>query len=166
MTFLSITMGLLAGSIILFIVSPYFRSVITAIETNIRLDSHPPEDRYVYITVLFLKEMTLTSVYVLFAFLPKWFGLMNNNSPITSVNFQRWLIEGSLAPYLLGGILLEYYIGYSDTLFDQYQSFFIIGMILKIPLYLFMRCAESQANFFLNQFEYFLINKACQWLLK
>jgi hypothetical protein len=34
-------------------------------------------------------------------------------------------------------------------------------MILKMPLYLFMRCAENQRDFFLNRFEYFLISRIC-----
>jgi hypothetical protein len=126
---------------------------------------YAPEERYFYVIILFIKEMALTFVYFLFAFLYKWFRLANNDSPITSVNFRRWLIEGSLAPYLFSGIILEYYIGCLKT-FDQYQSFYIIGMILKLPLYFSMRCAENQPDFFLNRFEYFLIIKKYEWFLK
>ncbi len=71
----------------------------------------------------------------------------------------------TLAPYLFSGIILEYYIGCLKT-FDQYQSFYIIGMILKLPLYFSMRCAENQPDFFLNRFEYFLIIKKYEWFLK
>ena len=150
MIFLYILMGLLLGVLILFIVSPYFRRFIDAIKSYIRLHSYAAEERYFYVIVLFIKdkEIALVFLYVLFAFLYKWFRLVNNDTPITSVNFRRWLIESTLAPCLFGGILLEYYTGCLSTLFDQYQSFYIIGMTCKIPLYFFMRCAGSQADFF------------------
>jgi hypothetical protein len=148
MIFVYIFMGLFLGFVILFIVSPYVRGFIHVISPYIRLHSYAQEERYFYAIVLFIKEMALTFVYVLFALLYKWFRLVNNNSPMTFVNFCPWLIEGSLALYLFFGILLEYYIGCLNTFFDQYQSFYIIGITLKIPLYLFMRCAENQPDFF------------------
>jgi len=145
-----------------FILSPYFRSFIRAITANIRLPSYAQEERYFYGIILLIKEMALTFVYVLFAFLYKWFGLVNNDSRITSLNFHRWLIEASFAPFLFCAIIFEYYIGCLDTVFDQYQLFYIIAITLKVPLYLLMRCAESQPDFFLNHFESFLIITLCK----
>jgi hypothetical protein len=144
--FIYIFMGLLLGVLILFIGFPYFRGLVYAISPNIRLHSYAQEKRYSFIIVLFIKEMLLTFVYVLFAFLYRWLRLVNNDSSITSVNFRRWLIEGSMAPYLFAGIILEHYIGCLGIFFDQYQSFYIIGMILKIPLHSTCSCVVPNLN--------------------
>jgi hypothetical protein len=159
-------MGLLLGVFFSFIVFPSFRSFIRAISPYIRLQSYAQEERYFYVIVLFIKEMSLTFVYVLFAFLYKWFGLAKNDYRATAMNCRRWLVEGSLAPYLFVGILLEYYIGCIHIFFDEYQLFYIVAIILKVPLFFLMRCAESQPDFILNRYEYFLISTACESLSK
>ena len=103
-----------------------------------------------------LRELTMTLIYVLFAFLYKWFGLASNGSFLTSMNFHRWFVEASYAPFHFCVFVLKYYIGYKN----------IVTMALKVPLFFLMRWAESQPNFFLNNFESLLISELCKLVLK
>jgi len=160
--FLYIYIVLLFFFVFFFLLCPCFRSFIRAITPNIRLPSYAQEERYLYRIILLIKEMALTFVYVLFAFLYKWFGLANNDYRVTSMNFSRWLVEGSFAPFLFCSFVGEYYIECINIIFDEYQLFYIIAITLKIPLFFLMRCAESQPDFFLNHFESFLISRLCE----
>ncbi len=110
--------------------------------------------------------MSLVFVYVLFAFLYEWFGLSNNGDRITSMNFRRWLIEASYAPCLLCGFLCGYYLGCLDVIFDEYQIFHLIGITLKIPLFLWMRYAESQPDLFLNHIETSFVSILCKLIFE
>jgi hypothetical protein len=106
--------------------------------------------------------MLLVFVYVLFAFLYEWFGLAYNGGRVTSMNFRRWLIEASYAPFLLCG----YYMGCLDMIFDEYQVFHLIGITLKIPLFFSMRYPESQPDLFLNHIETFLVSILCKLIFE
>jgi len=96
----------------------------------------------------FSPEIILTFVYMLFAFLYDWFRLVNNDYRITSLNFRQWLIEASSAPILLFGASFSYYIRCIDVFFDEYQSFYISGFMVKVPLFFLIHYAESQSDLF------------------
>jgi hypothetical protein len=145
-----------------YIAFPSYRNFIHAISPYIRLPSNALEDKHFYVFLLFVKEIVLTSVYVLFAFLYKWFELTNNNSPITSFKFSRWIIESSCAPYLFLGLFWEFYMEGSDALFGEYEVFYLFAITLKVPVYIFMRCAESRPDFFLNRLESDLLISFCE----
>ncbi len=68
-----------------------------------RLRSYVHERKYFYWIILLIKEMSLVIIHVLLAFLYKWFRLTNNDDRIISMNFHRWLVEASFAPFLAGG---------------------------------------------------------------
>jgi hypothetical protein len=89
--------------VVAFLLSPCFRSFIRAINPNIRLRSSVHERKYFYWIILLIKEMSLVIIHVLLAFLYKWFRLTNNDDRIISMNFHRWLVEASFAPFLAGG---------------------------------------------------------------
>ena len=46
--------------------------------------------------------------------------------------------------------------------FDEYQVFHLVGVPLKIPLFFWMRYAESQPNLFLNHLETALVGFFCE----
>ncbi len=145
-----------------YIAFPSYRNFIRAIWPYIQLPSNALEDKHFYVFLLFVKEIALTSIYVLFAFLYKWFGLTNNNSPITSLNFSRWIIEGSCATYLFLGLFWVFYMESSDLIFGEYQVLYLFAITLKVPVYIFMRCAESRPDFFLNRLESDLLISFCE----
>jgi hypothetical protein len=74
------------------------------------------------------------------------------------MNFSRWLIEASCAPFLLLAFLGGHYLECVDIIFDEHQVFHLIGIALKIPLFFWMRYAESQPDLFLNHIETALVN--------
>lgn len=92
--------------------------------------------------------------------------MADNGGRLTSMNFRRWLIEASCAPFLLCGFLCGYYMGCLDMIFDEYQVFHMIGITLKIPLLFSMRYAESQPDLFLNHIETSLVSMFCQLIFK
>lgn len=147
-----------------FLSSPSFRNFIRAINPNIQLPSYIHKGKYFYRIILLIKEISFVFVYVLFAFLCKWFGLTRNSDRITSMNFRRWLIEGSCTPFLLGAYLCGYYMECLDTIFDEYQLFHLVGMTLKIPLFFWMRYAESQPDLFLNHIQTSLVSISCEFI--
>jgi hypothetical protein len=50
----------------------------------------------------------------------------------------------------------------SDALFDEYEVFYLFAITLKVPVYIFMRCAESRPDFFLNRLESDLLISFCE----
>jgi hypothetical protein len=152
--------------VVVYLLSPCFRRFIRAINPNIHLHSYAHEGKYFYGIILLIKEMLLVFVYVLFAFLYKWFGLAYNGGRITCMDLYRWLVEASYAPFLLCGILCGYYTGCFDMIFDEYQVFHLIGVTLKISLFFCMRYAESQPDLSLNHIETSLVSMFCQLIFK
>ena len=159
---LLIDLLLLEALFVGYIFYPRCRNFIDALSPYIRLPYNVLENKRLFVFLLFVKEIALTSAYVLFAFLYKWFGLTNNNSPITSLNFYRWIIEGTCAPYLFIGLFWMFYMQGFDILFDEYQLLYLCEITLKIPVYILMRCAESRPDFFLNRLESDLLISFCE----
>jgi hypothetical protein len=78
------------------------------------------------------------------------------------MNIRRWFVEATFAPFICFGFLIEYSVGRSNIIFDEYQLYNIMVITLKLPLFFFMRFAEIQPDFFLNHFELFLLKELCQ----
>jgi hypothetical protein len=66
--------------LVTFLFYPRSRSFILAIHQNIQLYSYAHQGKFFYGIMLLIREMLLVFVYVLFAFLYKWFGLAYNGS--------------------------------------------------------------------------------------
>ena len=145
-----------------YIFYPPCRNFIRTLSPYIRLPSNVLEDKRLFVFRLFVKEIASTSVYVLFAFLSKCFGLMNNNFSITSLDFRRWIIEGTCAEYLFFALFWMFYMEGFDILFDEYQLLYLCEITLKIAVYILMRCAESWPDFFLNHLESYLLISFCE----
>ena len=110
--------------------------------------------------------MIFVLVYVLLSVFCKWLPFANNDTPITSMIYQRWLIEASSFPGILCGTYYMYYVDSIDDLFDKYQSIYVLVLMLKIPLFFVMRYAEYQPYFFLNKIEISMITLLCKRLTK
>jgi hypothetical protein len=162
MFFALIYLDLLLYFVLFFLFCPPFRNFIRAIRPNIRLRSYAVEERYFYGMIMLIKEMALIFVYVVLAYFYQWLRLTNNDNGVTSLNFRRWSTEASFAPFLLFGFLCEYYIGCTNVVFDEYQLFYIVAMTIKVPLFILMRCSESEPDFFLDQFQCFVRSKLCK----
>ena len=148
--------------VVIFLLYPRFRSFIRAINPNIQLRSYAHERKYLYGIMLIIKEMLFVFVYVLFAFLYKWFGFAYNGELVTLIDLHRWLIEATCAPFLLWAFLYGYYMECLDIVFDEYQVLHMVGVALKIPLFFWMRYAESQPDVFLNHTKISLLNIYCK----
>jgi hypothetical protein len=89
------------------LLSSSFRSFVRVIHENFRLRSYEQEERYLYWIILLRKEMVSILVYILLAFFYKLFGLVDTDSPVTHMNFRRWLIKASFFPVLFVCIMLD-----------------------------------------------------------
>jgi len=148
--------------LILVLLSPCFCNYRRLINETIQLRLYEQEERDAHGIILLEKEIILTFVYTLFAFLYKWFELMNNEKHITSTNFHRWLIEASTVPYILFCIFSNYCMGCIDNFFDECKSFQIRAIMLKVPLFFLMRYAENQPDFFLKEMEAWIFYALCK----
>ena len=112
--------------------------------------------------ILLKKEIIFTFIYIFFALVYQWFGLMNNDEYIISRNCYRWLIEASTIPFILLRIFSNYCMGYIYTFFDECESCQICGMILKVPLFFLMRYAENQPYCFVKDMEGWIFYALCK----
>lgn len=129
---------------------PRWYRLFHAIVENNGLQTYE-EERYSNVIRFFRKEMILIFFYVFFAFMYTWFELVD--SSITCMTCYRWLIEALLAPLALTGAFCGYYLGFRENVFDKHQTFYILAFVIKIPLFFFMRYAESKNDFFLNDWK-------------
>jgi hypothetical protein len=106
--------------------------------------------------------MKLIFIYVYIAFLYTWLQLINSNYTVTYLNFLRWLIEASLLSCVLIVTISEYFLGVMDF-YEVYYYLYRPAIIIKVALFVLMRYAEIQSNFFLNQFQILLFNTYCYW---
>jgi hypothetical protein len=146
----------------LILLSPRFRNYRRLITETIQLQFNEQDERDAPGIILLEKELILTFVYVLSAFSYKWFGLMNNDEHIPSMNFYRWLIEASTIPYVLLRIFSNYCMGYIDSFFDECKSFQVCAIMLKVPLFFLMRYAENQPDCFLKDMEGWIFYALCK----
>lgn len=78
------------------------------------------------------------------------FRLLNTNYSITPMVFAHWLIEASSVPIILAAAFVEYYIEWSNNFFDKYPLYFIVVILIKVPLFVLMRYAECELDFVVN----------------
>jgi hypothetical protein len=113
--------------------------------------------------ILLIKEIIVVFVYVSFAFMYKWFGFVHNNYTITSLNFHQWLVEATFIPIILQStpfmVINEFFI-------EHYGLFHVFAIMVKIPLFVLMRYAESKDNFFVNDMKAYFFHKLCKSSLK
>ncbi len=114
---------------------------------------------FFYSICLLIKEAILIFVYVFLSFMYSWFILIDDTSMITSMNFYQWLIEASYIPIVL---CTTYSIGTLDNFIRLYRSFSLVVILIKVPVFVLMRYAESEKNFFLNDLKRFFFNMFCK----
>lgn len=118
-------------------------------------------DRYSLMIIVLKKEMKLIFVYVYIAFVYTWLDLVYTNYTITYLNFLRWLIEASLLPQLLFLTFVSYYFLCMEDFFQTYRVLYVPIIIIRIPLFILMRYAESNSDFFINQYQISMFNTFC-----
>lgn len=148
--FLYIYLILLCICLVSFLYNPdWYRSIRNIFESYYLRPYEEEEEEliFLYSIGLLIKEITLIFVYVFFAFMYKWFGLVHDTHIITSMNFYQWLVEASYIPIVLS---TTYFIGTIENFVRLYRSFSLVAIMIKIPVFVLMRYAESENNFFLN----------------
>jgi hypothetical protein len=66
------------------------------------------------------------------------------------MNFRQWLIEASFTLRPLLSAYCAYCLGSTESCVYLYESFYIVAIWLQIPLFVLMRYAETQEDYFLN----------------
>jgi hypothetical protein len=128
----------------------YLKHVNNFMESN-WLDMYE-EDTYSLMIIVLKKELKLIFVYVYISFFCTWLQLVNSSYTVTYLNFLRWLIEASFLPQILILSFLDYFLG-TMNFFELYHLLYAPTIIIKIPLFILMRYAEIQSNFFINRFQ-------------
>jgi hypothetical protein len=158
--FLVAFVWLISLTMIFYAFSYSFRNMIRIIHVNIHVRSY--EQRYFYWIIIMIKEIILILVYIFFGFFFNFFGFVNNDSSIRQMYFSRWFIEASFFPVLIVICLCTYYIKCMYDIFDEYQTIYIIVIMLKVPLFFWMRYAECQLDAFPNTLESFIRSVMCK----
>ncbi len=117
--------------------------------------------RYSLMIIVLKKEMIMIFVYVYMAFLYTWLQLVNSNYRVTYFNLLRWLIEASLVPKILIYYSFSFFCMYEEGFFRLYHAFYVITIIIKVPLFILMRFAESESDFCLNGLQILLFKVFC-----
>lgn len=78
------------------------------------------------------------------------------------MNFRRWLIEASFSQIFIVATFWVYYVRCIPTIFDEYQTVYIVAIMLKIPLFFLMRYAEYEPDYVLNKFEADIVSTFCE----
>lgn len=159
MEFLILHIIILIYSIIISFFYCYWRNIHHFLESNWLYIYHL--DTYSLMRIVLKKEMQLILTYISIAFLYTRFPLSDRKNILTYFNFLRWLIEASLLPQILILALINYYFICPENFFHLYHSFYITIVMTRIPLFFFMRYAEIQPNFFLNEFQKIFFNVFC-----
>lgn len=114
---------------------------------------------FIYSIGFVIKEVLLILIYVLLSYVYTWLVLVDDKNAITSMNFYRWLVEASHLPKSISTI---YSIGTVDNFIRVYRSFTLMALLMKIPVFVLMRWAETQKNFFLNDINAYCFSKLCE----
>jgi len=122
-------------------------------------------DRYSLIMIVMKKELRLILIYVYIVFLYTWLQLVNSNHRVTYFNFLRWFAEGSFLPQILFFTLIYYFLCV-ESFFEMYHLLYVPMIVTKIPLFVLMRYAEFQSDFFLNKWQISLFDTYCYQLRK
>jgi hypothetical protein len=143
----------------------YWRRIRNIIESN--WSDIYNLDTYSLMIIVLKKEMKLIFVYVYMTFLYTWLQFINSNYRVTYFNFLRWLIEASLLPQILIITLFVYFVcAAEENLFHLYHTFYVRTIIIKLPLFILMRFAESQSDFFLNALQTLFFRVFCYFSSK
>lgn len=110
-----------------------------------------------------IKEAILIFVYVSLAFIYRWSGLVHDKYMVTSMDFYQWSAEALYIPIIL---TTTYYFGTIEIFIYLYRSFSLFAILMKIPVFVLMRCAESRRDFFLNDFKAFSFRMLCRQSFK
>jgi hypothetical protein len=146
----------------IYLFSSSFRNLISIIEESIQVRSYEDEERYFYWIIMMMKEITLIIAYSLLAFFFKFFGFVNNDSSITQMNVCRWFIEASFFSFLFVSCFCIYYVRCMYDIFDEYQTVYMIIIMLKVPLFFWMRYAEYELDAFPNKLEAYIQSATCK----
>ena len=65
-------------------------------------------------------------------------------------------------PVFCFAYLIEYSVGRSYSIFDAHQLYYFGTIAIKIPVFFFMRLAESRPDFSLNRYELNLLKRICK----
>jgi hypothetical protein len=146
--FLYIYLILWCICLVSFLYNPdWYRTVRNILQSYYLRPYEEEELIFLYSIGVLIKEITLIFVYVFFAFMYRCFGLVHDKSIITSMNFYQWLVEASYIPFVLS---TTYYVGTIENFVRLYRSFSLVAIMIKIPVFVLMCCAESDNYFFLN----------------
>lgn len=149
---------------LLLIITLFFHRRYTCINDFIErnfVDTYESENRFTYMIALMKLDIILIFVYTFIGVLYTWLKSLNTNDTLTYQNFLRWSIEGSLAPIIFLGFVPAHYFGIVDNFFEVYQKTCIGMFIIKVPLFIVMRYAESYSDFFLNNIRRLLVYSSC-----
>jgi hypothetical protein len=151
LTFLYIYLILSCILFVLLVYNPNWIRLFDNIFQSYYLRLHHEEDEkeriFLYAIGVLIKETILISIYVFFAFIYNWFVLVHDKVEITSMKFYQWLVEASYIPIVLSS---TYCFGTIDNFVRQYRLFALVAILIKVPLFVLMRYAETENNFFIN----------------
>lgn len=147
---------------IAYLLSPDFRRLVDHICFIIRWPSHENERGFIYVFVLLLKDIAFILVYVSSATLYEWFRSDGGSDCLESMKLQLWMIEATIVPSLLICFAVGYLLDCIDVVFDDYQLIHVVLTVAKIPLFFWMRYAESRSDLGQKRLELRYVVRICE----
>ena len=148
-----------------FLLFPRVRRFEGDICPTIRWPSHGNDRNFSYVFFLLLKDITFVLVYVSGAWLCEWLRSNGNGDWIGLMKLQLWMIEGTIIPGLLFSLAGGYLLDCLDLLFDEYQLLHVALTVSKIPVFFWMRYAESRSDLPQNRLEVRYVIRICEKLV-
>ena len=108
------------------------------------------EERYSSLVPLLIVEMILTFIYMFFAFICTQFGLSNSDYNVTSRVLTHWFFEASSYLVILVAVFSENCVDWEGDLSNKYPIYTGLGILTKVSVFVSMRYAEREPNFFVH----------------
>jgi hypothetical protein len=137
---------------------PWYFSIRAILVNNL---SWMFEERYSSLLRLSIVEMILTLIYMFFAFMFMQFGLSNPDHGVTSRDLTHWFVEASPYMVIFFAVFCQYCDEWDDDVSNNYPIFAILGILMKIPVFVLMRYAERESDSFINEFKFSVFDIFC-----
>lgn len=120
------------------------------------------EERYSSLVLLLIVEMILTFIYISFAFICTQFGFPNTGYNVTSTVLIHWFFEASSYLVILVAVFSENCIDWEGDLPNKYPIYTLWGILIKVSVFVSMRYAEREPNFFVHDLKVSFFKIYCE----
>ena len=159
---LLISLALSSSYMFAVLVSPAVRRFDLAFCPTFSLRSHGNRRSFSYVLAFLMKDISFVLLYVSAASLCEWLRSGGNADSIGLMKFQLWMVEATIFPGVLLCSAMGYLSGCLDLVLDEYQLLHPVLTVPKLPVFFWMRYAESRPYLRQHHFEVHYVTRICE----